>query len=196
MCGWFIRVKGREHLKSNTAYTIVANHSSFLDIFLLPMLFARNKHVFLGKSEILSYPLIRLYFKNYHIPVFRGNKIKAARSIVNAGKKLENGWSIVIFPEGGIDDLPKPHLSPFKNGAFQLAKTLNSPILPITFKNNFVHLDEPITLRSAARPGIIHITIHPAISTQEVEESTLTELKNRCYEEIHMELMGIPAEKL
>lgn len=196
LCGWFIVVKGRKHLRKGKAYTIVANHTSFLDIFLLPMLFSHHKHVFLGKAEILSYPLIRMYFKNYHIPVFRGNKIKAAKSIFIAGKKLQKGWSIVIFPEGGIDDSPKPNLSPFKNGAFQLAKSLESPILPITFKDNYSHLEEPISLRSMARPGIIRITIHPEITREEVNSSTLTALKNRCYEEIHLELMGIPAEKL
>ena len=196
LCGWIIKVEGKEHLKKGESYIIVANHSSFLDIFLLPKIFRQFKHVFLGKAEILSYPIIRHYFSNYHIPVFRGNKVKAAKSIITAGKKIKKGWSIVIFPEGGIDDQPKPHLSPFKNGSFQLAKQLECPILPMTFKNNFIHLDEPISFWSNAQPGIIRIKIHPVITKAEVIAHSLTELKNRCYEEIHLELMGIPAEKV
>ncbi len=196
LSGWRLRIKGKKNIDPNTAYVIIGNHSSFLDIFLLPKIFSNNKHVFLGKAEILSYPIIKHYFKNYHIPVFRGNRIKAAKSIIIAGEKIQKGWSIVIFPEGGIDDTQKPHLAPFKNGAFQLAKTIEAPVLPITFKNNYIHLDEPITLTSSAYPGNIQITIHPPIPIEEIKQSTLLELKNKCHAQIHLELMGITTEKL
>lgn len=196
LCGWRVKIDGKEILKSEKPYIIVANHSSFLDIFLLPMIFPKMKHVFLGKAEILGYPIIKHYFKNYHIPVYRGSKIKAAKSIVTAGKKIKNGWSIVIFPEGGISDDKKPHLSAFKNGAFQLAKTLNCPILPMTYKNNYCYLDEPISLWSRAKPGVIRIKIHPVITEEIIEQKSITEIKNLCFEQIHKELMGYPAEKL
>ncbi len=195
LSGWIVRVKGKEHLQHDEPLIIVANHSSFLDIFLLPMIFRNKKHVFLGKAEILRYPIIRHYFHNYHIPVYRGSGIKAGKSIIHAGKKIKNGWSIVIFPEGGISDDKKPQLTPFKNGAFQLAKSLNCAILPITFRNNYKHLDEPITLHSGASPGVIRITIHKPIEREKVAEQSLTALKNHCYTEIHQELMGFPAEK-
>ena len=39
------------------------NHASFLDIFILPSLFPHHPFLFMGKAEILSYPLIRTYFQ-------------------------------------------------------------------------------------------------------------------------------------
>ena len=52
-------------------YIIVANHTSYLDIFFMYSMLPKHPFVFLGKSEILTYPIIRTYFKNLNIPVFR-----------------------------------------------------------------------------------------------------------------------------
>jgi len=59
-------------------YIIIANHSSYLDIFLMYSILPKHPFVFLGKSEILSYPIIRTYFKNLNIPVFRGDRSKVS----------------------------------------------------------------------------------------------------------------------
>jgi 1-acyl-sn-glycerol-3-phosphate acyltransferase len=39
-------------------YLIIANHTSFFDIFLMYSLLPNHRFLFLGKAEILSYPLI------------------------------------------------------------------------------------------------------------------------------------------
>ena len=48
-------------------YIIVANHTSYLDIFFMYSMLPKHPFVFLGKSEILTYPIIRTYFKNLNI---------------------------------------------------------------------------------------------------------------------------------
>ena len=65
-------------------YLVVANHASYLDIFLMFSLLPRSPFLFLGKSEILKYPIIKAYFRRMNIPVFRDNKLKAAKSIVQS----------------------------------------------------------------------------------------------------------------
>ena len=173
----FYRVKTIEnHELPDGPYVIIANHTSYLDIFFMYSILPKHPFVFLGKSEILTYPIISTYFKNLNIPVFRGDKSKAGRSYMLASKAVADGWSLVIFPEGGIPDNGCPQLAPFKEGAFKIAKNKNIPIVPITFANNFELFEDPMHFWGKARPGIAKIIIHPAIEKDEIEEKSLKEL--------------------
>ena len=165
----------------NGPYIIVANHTSFLDIFLLPSILPFNPFLFLGKSEILMYPLLKTYFKRLNIPVYRGSGIRAARSLIKASKALKEGWSLAIFPEGGIPEYGHPKMIPFKNGAFQLAKSANVPIVPVTFLNNYRLLSEPKKILRPARPGRSDVFIHQYISIEEVQALSKKELNAKCF---------------
>lgn len=188
LAGWYVQTKGIKPPK-NKPYIIVANHASYADILLLPSILSNYKHVFLGKSEILSYPIIKYYFKNYNIPVYRNNKLKAAKSLILAKKKVQKGWSIMIFPEGGIPDHEQPKLLRFKDGAFRLAKDVQVPILPITLKNHFKLFSEPTDIFGPASPGIAKVVFHEIIDTSELQMSTVEQLRQKCFETIHHELI-------
>lgn len=187
--GWWFKIEGK--IPTNTPFIIVANHASYADIFLTPSLFSKQPHIFLGKSEILSYPMIRMYFKSFNIPVFRENKIKAAKSLILARKKLQNNWSLIIFPEGGIPDHERPMMLPFKDGAFKLAKETNTPILPITFSNNYLLFTDPTDLFGACRPGASKVTIHPLIDREEIEQKTAEELRDKAFQLINSRLKQV-----
>jgi 1-acyl-sn-glycerol-3-phosphate acyltransferase len=165
-------------------YVIVANHSSYLDIFFMYSLIPKHPFVFLGKSEILSYPIIRTYFKNLNIPVYRKDKSKAGHSLLLAEKAIQQGWSIAIFPEGGIPDDDNPKMIPFKDGAFKLAKSLEIPVVPITFLNNFYLFSDPTLILGPARPGIAHVIIHNVVSKEQVQSMSVKELREYCFEVI------------
>jgi 1-acyl-sn-glycerol-3-phosphate acyltransferase len=170
-------------------YLIIANHSSYLDIFLMYSIMPNHPFLFLGKSELLSYPLIKTYFKKMNIPVYRNNKVKAARSLIHAAKEVQQGWSIMIFPEGGIPDEEHPKMIPFKYGAFKLAKSLGVPIVPITFTNNYRLFSDPTEILGPAGPGISKVHIHPYITVEEIQELTQTELKNKCFDIINAPIL-------
>ena len=155
---------------------IIANHTSHLDIFLMYQILPRRHIVFMGKHEILSYPLIKTYFKHLHIPVNRDDKRQAAQSMLTAKKKLSEGWSIVIFPEGGIPDNIAPALAEFKAGAFALAQKNNVAIIPITLHNHYKLLSEPQNLNGSAHPGFSKVTIHPYLDCNTVVNSDLSQL--------------------
>jgi len=149
---------------------VIANHTSYLDIFMMYQILPMRHLVFMGKSEILKYPLIRTYFKYLHIPVDRSDKRKSAQSMLLAKKKLQEGYSIVIFPEGGIPDNQAPKMASFKLGAFVLAQKNQVPLVPITLKNHYLLLSEPQYFKNSARPGISHVYIHPVISAVALNE--------------------------
>lgn len=166
-------------------YIIVANHSSYLDIFLIPSILPNHPFLFMGKSEILKYPLIKTYFKRMNIPVHRSNPVKAARSLVKAAQEVKLGWSLMIFPEGGIPDEGSPRMVPFKDGAFQLAKSVKIAIVPVTFTNNYRLFSDPGMPLGPARPGTSHVYIHPFISAEQVMTLSQEELKQRCFDIIN-----------
>lgn len=166
-------------------YIIAANHISYLDIFLLYSILPKHGFLFLGKGELLRYPIIRQYFKRLNIPVDRGSNIKSARSLVRAAQEVKNGWSLVIFPEGRIPDENNPKQIGYKSGAFLLAKNLKIPILPLTYTNNHKLFSDPSSLLGLARPGISRVHIHPYISVEVIEGMEKNELKKHCFDIIN-----------
>ena len=172
----------------NAPYIVVANHTSYLDIFLMYSILPKNRFVFLGKSEILSYPLIGTFFKDLNVPVDRKNKKKSRKSYFEAIKKVEEGYSLIIFPEGGYGNEGLPKMRPFKEGSFRLAKTLNVPLIPITFTNNFKLFSDPTIFKGTAYPGFVRTYIHPHISVEQMNNMKITELCNRCFDVINAPL--------
>jgi len=174
-----------DHPLPEPPYIIVANHSSYLDIFMMPALMSKDKYLFLGKSEILNYPLIKTFFKRLNIPVFRDTIVKAGKSLVRARQELKNGWSLVIFAEGEIPDNDSPRMIPFKDGAFRLAKKAKVPIVPITFLTNYKLLSDPDNITGPASPGASKLHIHPYISKEEVNNLSKEELTKKCFDMIN-----------
>lgn len=180
LCFYAIETGCPQKTKKEPA-VIIGNHTSYLDIFLLYSILPNNKFLFMGKSELLTYPLVRTFFKKLNIPVDRSSPIKSAKAFIKARKEMENGWSIVIFPEGGIFD-PSVKMSPFKDGAFQLAQLTKTAILPIVFKNNYRLFSDPTYLSSPAMPGLVKVHIHPIIEREEVINTPLDSLKDKSYQ--------------
>ena len=56
-CFYHVRSVSRNPLPEGP-YVIVANHTSYLDIFFMYSILPKHPFVFLGKSEILTYPII------------------------------------------------------------------------------------------------------------------------------------------
>lgn len=193
---WMIRIfclyavkKVKKSTLPNGPYIIIANHASYLDIFLMCTIMPQHPFVFLGKSELLNYPILGTYFRKLHIPVFRTDKRKAALSFIQAKKMVKDGWSLMIFPEGGIADVNLPKMMPFKEGAFKLAKSLNVPIVPITFTNNHLLFTDPGMWFGGAYPGVSQVHIHDYISIETIETLTEKELLILCFETIKKPLL-------
>lgn len=182
-CFYHVRCVHRHELPEGP-YIIVANHTSYLDIFFMYSILPKHPFVFLGKSEILNYPIIRTYFKNLNIPVFRYNRKKVGLSFKLALEAIEEGWSLVIFPEGTIPSENIPKTIPFKNGAFKIAKSANVPIVPITFTTNHKLFSDPTMFYGPARPGISNFYVGQAITKEEVESLGFTELKKLCFDRV------------
>lgn len=171
-------------------YVIVANHSSYLDIILMYRILPKTKFLFIGKSELLRWPIINIFFKKVDIAVNRDRRSSGMQSILRAKEELKNGWSIVIFPEGGIP-VNTPILNPFKNGAFKLAIDSEVPILPISIINNWQLFNVDPILTGLARPGMARVIVHNPVSTVGMDKKDLISLRQQVFETINAPLKAI-----
>ncbi len=182
-CFYYVK-RVEAHPLPDGPYIIISNHSSYLDIFFMYSILPKHPFVFLGKSEILTYPIIKTYFKNLNIPVYRNDRSKAGKSYLLSQKAVQEGWSLVIFPEGGIPDDHVPKMVPFKDGAFKLAKELKIPIVPLTFTNNYHLFSDPTEILGPGRPGVARLHIHPHLSVETIETMEVKQLKEFCFQTI------------
>lgn len=168
-------------------YVICANHTSYLDIVLM-FLVIPETFLFLGKAELLKWPVVRIFFRNMDIPIDRTNKMKANKSLELTKQAIEKGYSIAIFPEGLIPCEGTPKMMPFKNGAFVLAVSKQVPIVPITFVNNWKLFSHESDLLGAGSPGLAKTYFHEPISTKGLTANDISELKEKTFKAIDSKL--------
>ena len=167
-------------------YIACMNHGSYLDIIHAFNVFP-NYFLFLGKQELLKWPLFNIFFMGMHIAVDRSSRTGSARALIKAGNALDQGISVCIFPEGTI---PKtaPCMKGFKDGAFRLAIEKQVPIVPLTFVDNWHLFGDPEKLMSRGHPGFARTVVHPAIVTKGLVPADVDTLRRRVFEVIEAPL--------
>ena len=184
-----IDIQFHDSFKENNNYVVCANHISYLDIILMYLILPHD-FAFLGKSELLKWPIIRMFFKRgIDIPVYRNSISRAARCLEEAKVALVNGRSVIVFPEGGWDDRVK-ELRRFKNGAFQLAIDSKVSILPLTFKNNYDLFTDSTDFSGGAKPGLAKVVVHDSIETSSLTRKDLISLRDKTFSVIQKELLN------
>ncbi|MCC6370530.1 MAG: 1-acyl-sn-glycerol-3-phosphate acyltransferase [Bacteroidia bacterium] len=164
---------------------IVPNHTSYLDIVFSPFI-VDHTVAFMAKYELLKIPLFKYFFVYLDIPVNRKSITGAHKAFSEAGKKIDQGLSVVIYPEGTIGDRGK--LRPFKNGAFKLAIEKQVPLIPVVNLNNWWYLENGGFFKSNGRPGCPKIIVGDPINTVGMDENNVDELKNKVHTFIQEEL--------
>jgi long-chain acyl-CoA synthetase len=173
-----VRVSGRENLDSLEGPVVFAsNHQShfdvpvilsalpsrlrfrlqtamskeFFDPHFFPERYSRRAHLING----LWYGLSTLTFGAFPIPQRQAG---AGQTIRYMGELIEEGWSILIFPEG--DRTESGEISTFQPGVAMIASHLDAPVVPI----RIVGLDR-VLHRSWRwpRPGPVEVRIGPPL---------------------------------
>ena len=125
---WRIRIEGRKKRVRGTTYVIICNHQSILDILLVNCL--RYRYKWISKIENTKVPFVGWYLKMAdYIVVDRGNKDSKEKMLAESYECLKKGTSLMLFPEGtrSTDN----NIGFFKRGAFQLAISAHTPVLPV-----------------------------------------------------------------
>jgi len=124
---WRVRVDGGIP-PARHPFVAVANHQSFVDVFMLARLPWEMKWV--GKESLFKIPWLGWMFRlSGDIPVRRGDHESGQAVLAAARRYLDLGMSVMFFPEGTRSK--DGRLQAFKIGAFRLAIEAGVPVLPI-----------------------------------------------------------------
>ena len=182
--GFNIKVDADEHSKRDKSYMLVANHTSMLDIMLM-LSVIKQPFVFIGKKELGKIPVFGFFYRRTCILVDRKNQKSGKAAFEEAQRRLKQGNSVCIFPEGGVPDDHSIILDQFKDGAFRLAIEHEIPIVPLTFHDNKKRFSYKFF---TGGPGKLRVKIHNFIHTKDLEITCRKELKEKTHKIILEEL--------
>jgi len=122
-----LEIRGKEHLPPRGPYVVAPVHRSNLDFILVSCIHSTRMR-YMGKASIWKYPTLGRFFSMLGaFPVHRGTADR--ESLRTCMRIIENGESLVMFPEGTRKEGPKV-AELFDGPAFVAART-GVPIVPI-----------------------------------------------------------------
>jgi 1-acyl-sn-glycerol-3-phosphate acyltransferase len=183
--GFRLQVQNDQVTDIHKSYMFCANHSSLMDAFVLIAL-SKNPIVFVGKHQLVKIPIFGFFYKRVVILVDRSNPESRKRVYEIAKKRLKNGTSMAIFPEGLV---PTENivLAPFKNGAFSLAIEFEIPIVPQVYYDCKRLFSWDFFKGS---PGVFRIHQHTFIETKGLKMEDLEDLKQQVFKIIENDLLN------
>jgi 1-acyl-sn-glycerol-3-phosphate acyltransferase len=130
--GISVEVRGISEIDPDRSYIYMSNHLSNFDI---PVLLARLPVQFrwLAKAELFRIPLFGRAMRGAgYISIDRFNRKSAFASIEKAASRIQQGVSVMIFPEGTRSR--DGCLQSFKKGGFVLAVDSKVPVVPLVIQ--------------------------------------------------------------
>ncbi len=139
-----LTMTGREHFKAvHSPFIIVSNHISFYDSFLFRLILGfATPHLPLRFMAVKKFnsPVMNFFsvvgFVDIVYALFGVFTVIPKKGIEENLKKpihiIEQGGSIVVYPEGSI--MPDGKVGPFRNGAALLAQKTGASVLPLSFR--------------------------------------------------------------
>lgn len=163
---------------------ICPNHFSILDIAALG--FLPINFVFVGKSELGRIPMFGYMFRKLHVTVNRKSMKDRYQALQKSMKAVDEGHSLVMFPEGGVMSEEPPKMARFKEGPFRVAIEKQIPVIPVTIPYNWLILPDDDSF--LLYPQTCYVVVHEAIPTKGLTIDDLPALRDRVYAIIDQEL--------
>jgi len=173
-------VSGTEHIEPGTQYFFLSNHLSNFDI---PLLFRAipTPIRFLAKKELYKIPVFAQALNVAGIVKIDRGAGASSYAAINEGvaKAKENGYSLIVFPEGTRSR--KGDLHPFKKGAFRMAISTGLPVVPVTVNGTW-EVWPPGS--KVFYKGDASVVIHEPIPTAELTVKDIDALRTQVHDVI------------
>jgi 1-acyl-sn-glycerol-3-phosphate acyltransferase len=124
---------GQERIPKRGGVILAANHLSYVDPLTLGLyvLEAGRTPYYLAKSSLFEKPFIkRIFIGANQIPVYRGTA-DAASALTAAIDAVNEGKSVLIYPEGSATRDPDCWPMKARTGVARLALETGAPVVPI-----------------------------------------------------------------
>ncbi|WP_341501165.1 AMP-binding protein [Gallaecimonas sp. GXIMD4217] len=168
-----LRVSGLEKLEPGQDYIFVANHSSYLDPYVLLAALGLPFR-FVAKGELAGNRLLAMVLKRFGVEFVE--RFDVEKSVSDAKKLGQTPGSLLFFPEGTFSRIPG--LGRFHMGAFLEAARSGRPIVPVSIKGARFMLREQDWL---PRRGQIEVVLGEPMAAEpgEAHWQAATRLKNQ-----------------
>lgn len=195
------RVVGRENMQHlHAPCLVVSNHITRradigLILMALPVRFRHRLAIAMGGESVmrmrkpprewffakrwsyqLGHFLVTLLFNVFPLPQFSGFR----ESFRFAGESVDRGYSLLIFPEGEVNNSEDGKMAPFQSGIGLLAQNLRLPIIPMKLDGVWGMKRER---RRLAHRG--EITVHIGMPITFSLEATPVEIAQKLEEIVH-----------
>ncbi len=177
------RVECLKPLDRSRQYIFCPNHFSYLDIPTMGLNPVNT--VFVGKNDMENIPVFGFMYRKLHITVDRSRLKSKYDTFIKARQAIEDGKSLVFYPEGGIFTEHPPKMVRFKDGAFRLAIEKQIPIVPVTIPYNWIILPADEFL---VHLGKVKVIFHAPIETKGMTLDDTDQLKQSVFNTIEEEL--------
>lgn len=187
-----IRFEGVENVPKTGACIITPNHATYLDPILMTIPIHRRIH-YMTWSKVFEIPVIGSLARLFGAFPVRIDTVDAAAQR-EASDLLENGKVLMMYPEGGRTT--NGRLMAFKLGAFRLALTHGTPLVPVAIEGAYKVW--PVG-KLLPRPARVKITYLPPIEVAKLEAATKVELKEKARllaSEVKLQIAGVLGESL
>ena len=157
--GMRYKVEGEENIPHQPVI-VFCKHQSTWETFIVQVIFKKISFVF--KNELLWIPFFGWGLAAMKpIPIKRGSGQKAVQQLVSGGiKRLKEGISVVIFPEGTRTKPSGP--GRYRVGGAVLAAESEYPVVPVAH-----HAGEFWPRKGFIKsPGMVTVRIGPPITTK------------------------------
>jgi 1-acyl-sn-glycerol-3-phosphate acyltransferase len=137
----------------------ISNHVSYFDVFALCSVLPRT--TFVAKDELRRVPVFGWGAEGAGVVFLaRENRKSAFDAYADVAKKVADGLSVVVYPEGTRGATYS--LRPFKKGPFVLAIAAGAPVVPVV-----VYGAKEIMRKGswAIRPGTVHVHLLEPVPT-------------------------------
>ncbi|MCK5128759.1 MAG: 1-acyl-sn-glycerol-3-phosphate acyltransferase [Clostridiales bacterium] len=134
LSGSRMQIVGRENIPKDKPVLFVSNHQGHMDSFIIQG-FIKKPKGFVTITDYQRAPILRTWMK-YMGCVFidRSDIRQSFQCISQATENLNNGQSMVVFPEGKLNDGKETF--EFQKGWLRMAIKSGVPIVPITIDNS------------------------------------------------------------
>lgn len=177
-------VECKTKLDRTKQYIFCPNHFSYLDIPTMGLNPVNT--IFVGKNDMEKIPLFGFMYRKLHITVNRASLKSRFNTILASMKAIDEGKSLVIYPEGGMVTKEPPKMCAYKDGAFRTAIEKQIAIVPVTIPFNWIILPDEEKMR--LHRGTVKVIFHEPIETMGLTLNDLPDLKHRVFSIIDSEL--------
>jgi len=178
LAGTKVSIKGNEKFPEGPVL-MASNHQGNFDIMAL-LGYLEKPFGFISKIEVKNIPVVRPWMEAMHcVFIDRKNRKQALAAVQQGIHYLEEGHSLLIFPEG-TRNFGKG-LKPFKSGGLSMASQANVPIVPVALEGTYRVMEDN---DGKVKPAKVEIQVCDPIFPEEYKDLHANEVAELVKERI------------